>query len=80
MERISGCEVFMNSFSERYLLSRCFSDRNLFILDTLFHILPHFIILFYVFSSKHAIFRLTWNYLTLVLLGDLFNDFTLILL
>jgi hypothetical protein len=80
MERISGCKVFMYSFSERYLLSRCFSDRNFFILDTLFHILPHFIILFYIFSSKHAIFRLTGNYLALILLGDLFNDFAFILL
>ena len=66
----------MNSLSEVYCFNSCISDRNLFELDSSFHILPQLLILFYLLISKHGIM----SYLLLtILFVDFFNDFVLVL-
>ena len=80
MEGVSGCKIFMNSFSEGYLLGRGLSDGDFLILDALLNILPHLIVLFDVFGCKHTVFVFTWSYVALVLLGNLFDDLILVLL
>jgi len=70
----------MDPFCEVYLLCRSLSYRNFLVLNAFLHILPHFVILLYVLSGKHALLSFNRGCLGLVFFGNLFYDFTFIFL
>ena len=66
----------MNSFSECNFLSGSFSDRYFFKLDSIFEILPHFIILLDVLFCKHRVLLTFFSFL--ILLCYLLDNFVTI--
>lgn len=79
MEVITSCKVFVYPLCKLDLLSSCFSDRNLFVLNTFLDVISQLFVFLDLFFSEHCVVGDCCLFM-LIFLRDFLDDLALVFL